>query len=290
MSSEVVYNTPLPERGDFKDWSNRFKARQDETGVFRNELEFTFTAPILINLIADMHVGHPTTNYARIEQEADEIVKTANSFVMILGDQINNLNWNPGQMEEMEQPPEQIEYVRSFYEYLATYNKLLLVMQGDHDGWLLKAGFDMLTEVPDHYGAHATHGITQVTANVEEQAYKMGMAHQLPGHSIYNVVHPQMRAERFGGLRGSDIIVSGHNHKKGYATDYQQNFDGTHQVHYIALGPYKETDAWLAKKGFKRQDPTQMFGAAIHLEAEKKHIVYVDDIVEANQRKRGKHG
>ncbi|RLI55097.1 MAG: hypothetical protein DRP09_11085 [Candidatus Thorarchaeota archaeon] len=286
MSKEVVYKTPLPEQGSFHDWSQRFQDRQEVVNQPYQNVEYDFFAPIVINLIADGHIGHPATDYKRLEQEADEIVQTPNSFVFLLGDMINNMNWNPGQMEEMEQTPEQIEYFRSYMDYLASYQKLLLVVRGDHDGWLLKSGFDMLAEASERYGAHATAGVTQVKANVGAQEYKVGVAHQLPGHSMYNKTHPQVRAERFGGLRGADVIASAHNHGKGYSTDWQQNFDGTHQTHYVALGAYKPTDGWLAKKGFKMQDPEQMYGAAVRLDRDSDHIVYYDDILTANKEHR----
>lgn len=286
MSKEFIYDTPLPEKDGFHEWSARFQERQEQVHKPHETIELTFLAIPLINFIGDQHVGHPETDYARIEREADEIVKTPNSFVFMMGDYVDNLHWNPGQMDEMEQTPAQVEYIRSYFDYLASYNKLLLIMRGDHDGWMLKAGFDLLTESAERWHAHHAHGITQVKARVGQQEYCIGVAHQLPGHSMYNRLHPQMRAERFGGLRGSDVIVSGHNHQKGYAMDYQQNFDGDREVHYIANGTYKASDSWLAKKGFKRQQPEQMFGSAIRLEAKKKHVTYFSDIIDANESHR----
>lgn len=283
----VIYQTPLPKKSKFHEMSDRFQDRQEQLHFPYETLEFDFLAVPLLNLISDQHAGNKFTDYARIEQETDEIIKTPNSYVIMLGDYIDNVNWNPGQLEEMEQTPEQVEYLRSYFDYLASYKKLLVILQGDHDGWLKKAGFDLMAEAAERWNAHASHGVTQVIANVGRQEYRLGLAHQLPGHSMYNRTHPQKRASIFGGLRGADLIASGHNHQKGYSLDYQQEFDGDREVHLLALGSYKSTDGWLAKKGFKKQQPEQMYGAAVKLSADRKQITYFPDIVQANQQHRG---
>lgn len=287
--SEFVRNTPLAEPAIFQDWSQRFKDRQELYPPQNDVYSFTFFGPAIINLMSDLHVGNPTTDYGRIEAEADAIVKTANSFVILVGDEIDDMFWNPGQMEAMEQTPEQIGYFRSLLQYFAENGRLLHRIQGDHDGWLTRAGYNIQDDVVNYYKASVSNGPTYFEMQTGRTKYKFHGAHQLPGHSMYNKTHPQMRSERFAGGRGADVIFSGHNHQKGHAEDYSREWPGKpHLIHYVALGPYKRGDEWLSKKGFPTQETKEMFGAAVKIKPGEKHVVYFDDILEANQVRRGK--
>lgn len=248
-----------------------------------NKLDFTATAPTIINFIADWHLGHPSVHYDRITQEVEVIAKKRNSFAVLLGDMINGMHWNPGQFEEIGQVPEQVAYFRALLDFLADKNSLLLYVQGDHDGWLMKMGIDPKQEAIAR-GVHGTVGLTQMTVKYKDGEKRFGLAHLLAGSSIYNPNHPQIRAENEA-FRGADVIVSGHNHRKGNQRQYRNEWEGAKPVDFIALGPYKPTDSWLAgKKGFKGQEAEQMYGTAVTVHTGRGEIYVNDDIVKANGR------
>jgi len=278
-----IRESELVEQPDFHAWSARFQDRQKDFPNNSNDISLTFASPALISLLSDLHLGHPSTNYKRVEDELTVVVNTPNSYVIFVGDLINNMNWNPGQFDEMEQTPEQISYLKSIFKYLTDHDKLLHSIQGDHDGWLTKAGYNVHDELTDK-GVSVSNGPTYFHLDVAGQKYDMGGAHQLPGHSIYNVNHPQMRAVRFGSMHGADVVFSCHNHKKGVAKAYQHELGKPKEVTYIALGPYKATDEWLAKKGWPEQSPEEMFGVSIYLNSLIKEVETDLDIVRANGR------
>lgn len=275
--------TPVRGRMDKDSWFDRFKKRQEVVDTEENEFVFSFMTPALIGLISDWHLGHPTTNYQRIEDEVDAIVATPNATVILAGDEIDNMHWNPGQYEQMEQTPEQIGFLFEIFDYLISYNKLLHHIGGDHDGWLKKQGYDIQAYLRQN-GVTTSKGPTYFTMEVGDQEYKISGAHQLPGHSIYNPNHPQMRSVRFGSMHGSDVVFSGHNHKKGIAKGYSHELGHPKEVTFIALGPYKEGDSWLAKKGWGRQKAVEMFGAAVYLDAYEHFIEAEADILRACDR------
>jgi len=95
-----------------------------------------------------------------------------------------------------------------------------------------------------------------------------------------------MRAARFGSMHGADVIFSGHNHQKGVATSYTHEMGVPREVTYVALGPYKATDSWLAKKGFPAQQADEMFGVAVKFDGRTHEIVADMDILRANSRHR----
>jgi hypothetical protein len=89
---------------------------------------------------------------------------------------------------------------------------------------------------------------------------------------------------RFGGAWGSDIIVSGHNHKKGHSENAIVGFGGEAiKVHKIALGPYKCQDDYSKKNGWSKQVPEELYGSAVILSPDTKKIRYYDDILDANK-------
>lgn len=277
-------NTPLPQQPDHRGWTDRFKSYGQEWQETHspNVLDFTSQAPIILNLIADWHIGHPTTHVDRITQEVETIARKRNSFVFLLGDMIDNMGWNPGQYEQ-KQTPDQILFFRSLLDYLSDKNKLLLYVQGDHDGWLMRSGYDPKQEAIQR-GVHGTIGATEVNLKVGEYEKRIGVAHQLPGNSIYNRNHPQRRALNVdGAFHGADVVASGHNHQKANQRTYVNEWGISRPVELIALGAYKPSDSWLSKKGYKEQRPDEMYGTSIKIDSRRGEIVVFDDIIKANK-------
>lgn len=290
VSAEPKMVTPLPEKRDFSYWIDRFQTRQEqalETREFStNHVEIDFPQTVCLNLIGDVHTGGAYVDYGRLKQEVEAIYNAPNSYVLLIGDLVDGFFWGgESQMQEIEQVPEQVQFTNSLLEYLAERKKLLIGWGGDHDGWAKKMGMSMYTEFADKFHAHYMQGLGFLTAKVDGVKYQISAAHRLPGHSMYNKNHPQVRAERNGGAWGSDVIVSGHTHQKGYSNAGIAEFGGTtRQVHYISVGPYKYTDDYAQKLGFAQQGREELFGSAIILHSDRKKVEYYSDILEANER------
>lgn len=285
--SEVIFDTPLPEDDDFSFMTDWMIHQQEMAWQELSKVEFRFLAPTIINFMGDLHAGHPTTHLSRIEEETQAIKENPHSFLIALGDLVDGMNWNPGQYEQTQQVPEQIKYVQAWLRFLAEDNKLLVAIAGDHDKWMAKGGWDLYRDM-HHYGAHATNGPTAIEATVvfdrrhkNGTEYRIGASHRLPGHSIYNPNHPQIRAEREI-FRGADVVASGHTHRKGHARTYVTEWDNVRSVDMLNIGSYKPTDSWLKKMGFRPQTSEQMYGMAIKIYPGEKHVVVFDDILRAN--------
>jgi predicted phosphodiesterase len=282
---DPIFETPLPLDKPFSYWSKRYKDRQatyKETIDRTNFAEFTFHNSTLLNFIGDLHVGTPDAYYDRIEREIETIVNTPNSYTVLMGDLVDGFFFNPAEFNQIEQAPEQFEYMRSLVHYLADNNKLLVGFAGDHDMWSAKTGLDAYRTFARETGAHYMRGVGYITANVGEQHYNIAAAHQLPGHSIYNNTHPAVRFSREN--EGADIIVSGHTHRKGLSTQSVRGFGReARQVVFANIGPYKSTDDYSQKKGFTDLAPEQMFGVSIRLSKDKKLVQPYYDILQANE-------
>jgi len=283
--------TPLPLERGFKDYySPRFRQRAEQFKeafeIPTNHVEIRLPDAVnCLNFIPDLHAGAGFTVYERIEQETDVIMGTPNSYIIYVGDLWEGFFFNSAQMEQMEQTPEQIRYVKSLFKYVASDNRLLAAVGGDHDLWGKKMGVNPYADFSETYGAHYMQGMSYMTIHVGKQEFNITLAHQLPGNSIYNNTHPQMRASnRHGGAFGSQVIVSAHNHKKGYSRDTVKGFGNKRiDAHYIALGPYKSQDDYSRKHGWVEQQAQEMFGASIILRPDDNEIIYQHDILRASE-------
>lgn len=279
-----IMETPKKFPRDFSYWSDRFQRSQEiykETNdIETDHVTIQFKGDTILNFIGDCHVGASTTHYDRLRQEVEAIVDTPNSYVVLVGDLVDGFFFNPAQMEEVEQAPEQFLYMHSLIDHLVKNKKLLIGFGGDHDQWAKKMGADPYEQF-NNLGAYYMHGIGHLTAKVDNQEYRITGAHRLPGFSYFNNTHPLARAARE--VQGADIYFSAHTHQKGHSEQAIKEFGGeARRTHFISLGAYKPTDEYLRKLGFAQMNEKEMYGSAIKLLANRKEIQYFDDIIKAN--------
>lgn len=277
--------TPIPTKKDFEYWSSRFRARQaqwkETSQVEKNHVVINFKKDVIINFIGDIHAGSPWTDYRRIHQEIEAIANKPNSYVILGGDLVDGYFFNPAQMEQIEQTPEQVAYMQSLIDYLAKEKRLLVAFGGDHDGWSKKMGIDPYYDMPQRTGAYYMHGVGYVELNVGDENYRLIGSHRLPGHSMYNNVHPEMRLSRE--VQGGDLYFGCHTHTKGYAQQAIKGYgDNSKKVHFLSVGPYKSMDNYSRKKGWTKQSEKEMYGSAVRLHSKNKIITYYDSVLEAN--------
>lgn len=284
---EAVLLTDLPQSRDFKYWGKRFEERQiqyKESEIRRDKVEISFENEPIINFMGDLHIGNPDTDYKRINEEIEIISQTPNSYLMVMGDPVDGLFFNPGQFEQMEQAPEQFKYINSIFKKLGDERKLLVAWAGDHDTWAKKSGADPYEIFSEKYHAYYMHGVGFITLKVGPTDYKLVGAHRIPGSSIYNNTHPEMRLSKE--IQGADIYVGCHTHRKGYVQQEVQQFGGESKLtNFISLGPYKSTDDYSRKNGFPTKTEHGMYGCAIKLYKDHNQVKYYSSIVEANSKR-----
>jgi len=282
----IDWVSELPEDKDYDYWSDRFKDRQDQYDgskeIVRKNLELNLPEESVICLIGDQHVGSPEVDYDRIEAEVKQIMETDNVYIIIMGDTVDGYFWGgDAQYGQMEQAPEQYQYIRSMMDYLGEKKKLICAIGGDHDGWSKRGGFNPIKEFTQRNHCFYSQGITYITINIGQHSYRITAAHRLPGNSMYNRTHQQNRALRFGSANGSDIVVAGHTHKKGISEFSIDKFGGASQkAHVISLGAYKKIDEYGMKLGFSELTTDNMYGCAVKLAKDRKHITTFYDVLD----------
>jgi hypothetical protein len=130
LGDTPILETPKTFPRTFEYWSDRFRRSQEiykETSdIETDHVSIQFKGDTIINFIGDCHVGSPVTHYDRLEQEIKAITDTPNSYVILVGDLVDGFFFNPAQMEQIEQPPEQFDYMKSLIDHLAKNKKLLI--------------------------------------------------------------------------------------------------------------------------------------------------------------------
>lgn len=280
-----IFHTPLPEKKDFHYWSEVAKIRQRqglETEEFKNSVEISLPHRSLLNLMADLHIGGLYTDYARIEAEIQKIVETQNSYLILVGDVVDNFFFNPAQQEDVVNVTNQWQYANALMEYVASQGKLLCAWCGNHDLWASKTGENPYADFSARTGAYLMHGVGYVKLNVGEQTYKLCGNHMFKGNSVYSNAHPQRRALNES-ARGSDVVFSGHWHQKAIVQQAFTEFGGDNYLAtMVALGTYKASDEYVRTYGFENRTPQSMYGASLLFDDQTKTVLPFYDILQAN--------
>ena len=281
-----IHQKDFSKRKSLSYWTQRAEQRSQDlneaTGVLDTLLQVELPPWAIIALMGDFHFGHPKTDHKRIEQEVLAIKDSKRGFVVLGGDLVDGMWWGGNsQSEQSANLEEQYRFLNSLFDELK--GRVVVAVSGEHDSkWASKAGIDpyiLMTEVSN---IPYVRGIAEVTINTGNQRYDLVTAHKLRGHSMYNNVHPEMRAGKE--LQGADIYSGHHTHTKGYSQQAIRSFGDSKVVSYISNGPYKNTDDYGERSGFTRQKTDQLFGHLIQLNPEQKDVKIDDDILSGIRR------
>ncbi len=208
-------------------------------------------APVMIALVADVHLGSPGTNIDRVYEEQALINNTPGAYTFLLGDiadsflvgRLRDLNMT----HEMTVPDEWA----LVEDYFAGWNNLVGVVGGNHDAWSKTlVGMDLHRKlIADGKVLYDTDDM-RLTVNVGPYPIKFRMRHQFLGSSQFNVTHAAEKSVKFDDP-SPDILVSGHTHTGALAREFSHA--GKRKI-AIQLGTYKAIDEFAIKVGFPQSD------------------------------------
>lgn len=234
------------------EWTEEFIRRRDLREEFEGlpeeiTLEIESKEPIIIATLGDIHAGGKELDYELLREDVRFIAAHPNAYAILGGDLIDGFFFNPAQDQQVASWNEQRMFIRSILDELD--GKILFFIEGDHDMWAGKMGGTIYDQIRDEFGAEVVRGSTRVNLHLPDVHYKMVAAHQLPGHSIYNDTHPEIRESKFG-TQGADIYIGFHTHKKAIHKQVIQTFDECKEQLFVSSGPYKYSDDYSKKKGW----------------------------------------
>jgi len=181
--------------------------------------------PILIVLSADWHFGAAGVRYDVLLQDMDVILNNEDIYILIVGDEIENMNPNfKNKLPPSEQviPRElEISFYRSLISEMIEHDKIIASSWGNHDAEFDERtiGYAVKRYIVDNPNLFLPYG-GFVNLNLNDIDYRFRVSHTYKGHSIYNPNHSNVRSTREKGiinvddniLWGIDADIQAHGH------------------------------------------------------------------------------
>lgn len=213
-------------------------------------LTFPDDKPIAIRLMGCLQIGGRHTSHRLIREAFDELGAHERIYAGMFGDEIENFKSGSfaGGRSVMEQSlPVPLQYAlwENLFESIAP--KVLWGMSSQHGSmWDEKQG---LTPAPikRHYTDRSIpyfDGMGYINLQVGQQTYRLAVAHEFPGNSQYNKLHPHKRAlwQRYP---NADLIAQADKHSYAVAEEsiYGNEFEAGNRpsqyVHMVQIGTAK---------------------------------------------------
>src|SRR5262249_39205508 len=212
--------------GDFnwREWTPWIKQGQDlkHKGSFtQDHAEITLgdgKRPIAIAPFSDMHMGAWSSDHEALTRFTDELLKTPDLYIGLLGDYGQYAIKLRGVLEVSDNllPPEQqTDFIDSWLNEI--WHKVAFATWDNHgiERQEKQAGESGLKRIFSRKVIYF-NGIGHMDIHVGEQTYRGVVTHKFRGRSLLNPVHGQMRYMRFEG-NDRDFAMSGDSHVPGMA-------------------------------------------------------------------------
>ncbi len=206
--------------------------------------------PIVLVQGSCLHVGGRYTFHKTFQDRFHQILDAPGLYWGSLGDEIEGFYPTFFSKEAVTNQlfPRimQLKALEGILDALAARNKLLYGTTSQHGAqWEEKlTGENSVKPMYLDRGVPFFDGMGQIDLQVGDFTYHIGFSHKLPGYSMYNPLHPHIRAlrERWP---NADIIIQGDRHIYGYSKQltYVEEYDAGRRnspwVHFIQAGTAK---------------------------------------------------
>lgn len=244
--------------------------------------------PIAITFPSCAHLGSRYTAYPEFKEFFNKILKIDNIYWASLGDDIEG--FLPGFRDAdavASQLPLRLQWrlIEHVLDELSKANKLLLGMSSQHgDQWEVRNSAS--SHLKQFYLDHRVpffDGKAYVKLQVGDQTYNIAMAHEFPGHSMWNPLHPQKKAMHMD-FPNADVLVMGDKHQAAFMDvpafnwEYQAGNRASDRALLIQSGTAKTGADKYTIRGWSMGQfewPTLVFYPDRHLI---KYSWYLDDI------------
>ncbi len=283
MRHETPVKVPLSVDAYLEKAGERARQMEEMSPRSENYVKAYLPRTSILNMVSDLHYGHPTTDTERIRREIEVIKNTPDSYLFLLGDLVEGIHWGGASGAEQSQTlDEQQGFLNSLFRELG--DKVIVAVSGEHDSkWAARTGSDPYRMMAEQTKAPYVRGVAEVELDVGGQTYLCVAQHKALGSSIYNKNHPTFRESRFD-LQNGEIYVSAHTHRKQISQETIRKFNQSTLVTHISTGPYKTGDEYGDRSGYAKQLPKQMYGVAVRVHADRKLVEVNYDILEAHRQ------
>ena len=176
--------------------------------------------PIIYQPVGDIHMGSRFVCYPEFRQAVERMLATPRIYWGMHGEDIEGFNTTfrdaRAVLNMLVQPKIQRILDRRLLEMLHQDGRLLYGCAGTPSHGVVQViGQDLIQDEYQRLHVWYFVGKAIFILDVGEQTYVFMVGHRLPGTSIYNPNHAQIRALLYD-CPVADFIVSGHTHQYGY--------------------------------------------------------------------------
>lgn len=250
--NEITFEDRIEQAVKLQEWRDKTDRIPEEAIV-----TVTTTKPIAICNLADTHIGGNKVDYEYLKYLVDTIRDNDNAFCFLGGDLCDTLSWNSGQNDNILSFQDQHEMLYSMLEKLK--GKILGGVTGNHN-WEERNWVSKYQEYLRNADSPLFDNLGWLELRVDNGEniipYRLALAHQLKGFSMYNPNHSQKRFTNE--VEGCDIVVSNHTHVAGSQNINKNLWGGDTKGMTLINGfTLKKNDKFLRGKG----NPNSAVGA-----------------------------
>jgi len=199
--------------------------------VDHQEMTLGDGGPVGIVFASCPHLGGRYTNHKAIRDMLDRALLIPNLYWAPLGDDIEGYLAGFADASSVHEQAMNVDLqllmLRAMLIKIAGAGRLLFGTASQHGGkWWEKRGSNPIKDAYRGVGVPWFDGQAYLKLHVGSQVYQVAVAHEFPGHSMYNQLHPHARALRWD-YPMADVIVQGdkHTYAVSEVTSYIREFD-----------------------------------------------------------------
>ena len=213
-------------------------------------------------VMSDSHIGSNTTDHKLVVRFIDTVLQTPNSFLVDDGDTFDNGIWGGMQWQQLIPPYLQAFTIKDMMRELG--EKYAACVLGNHTEWMFNsAGVKPEVLFAEQMSGPIFPGMGLLHLFAGDVLYDFALSHSYWGKSKKNIfnVCVNLRSTEYP---RADIFVVGHEHIRGFMTEYVDD----RKVIYIRPGTAKVRDRYARIHGIARRG--QEWGVGVILSTKEK--------------------
>lgn len=219
--------------------------------------------------LADLHIGSLYTDYNSMKNDVEYISNMPCTYVILLGDLIDNMIWKKSDADELTGVKMQLLLLEEIFNKLQ--DKIIAIITGDHEKFTEVAS--ELDIYRDYFHKFSIDWGTRLIIHVNSNQYRILARHRYRYNSSQNLTNTVKRMMEK--VNDADIGIVAHTHIPAYEMFYLR---GTPR-YAIRVGSYKRGDNFLEKNSILEGTP---IFPTILLGTDKHYINVVSSPQEAN--------